>query len=202
MLSQTLILIIITVVISATSFNNPKVYGDFILYPPAINRGQYYRFLTSGFIHANWQHLLFNMITLYFFGEAIEAVLVTYVGKWAFLALYLGGIIISDIPSYLKNKHNSGYASLGASGGVSSVVFAFIIFAPWSWFAFPPVPAILYGVAYMWYSVYMSKRGGDHINHDAHLWGSIFGVVFIFINMPEQLPGFLERLLDVKGPRF
>lgn len=202
MLSQTLILIIITVVISATSFNNQKVYGDFILYPPAINRGQYYRFLTSGFIHADWQHLLFNMLTLYFFGEAIEDVLVTYVGKWAFLALYLGGIIISDIPSYLKNRHNSAYASLGASGGVSSVVFAFIIFAPWAWFAFPPVPAILYGVGYMWYSVYMSKRGGDHINHDAHLWGAIFGVAFIFINMPDQLPGFLERLMEVKGPRF
>jgi membrane associated rhomboid family serine protease len=84
MLSQTLILIILTVLLSFSAFNNQKLYGDLILYPPAVNRGQYYRFLTSGFIHADIQHLLFNMLTLYFFGTAIEGVLSAYVGKWAF----------------------------------------------------------------------------------------------------------------------
>jgi membrane associated rhomboid family serine protease len=140
------------------------------------------------------------MLTLYFFGEAIEELLNETVGRWAFLALYLGAIVISDIPSYLKNKNNAHYASLGASGGVSAIVFAFIIFAPWAWFAFPPVPAIIFGIGYMWYSIYMSKKGTDNVNHDAHLWGALFGIVFIFINMPEQLLGFVQRLMDVQGP--
>lgn len=200
MLSTTIIIIILTTLLSFSAFNNQKLYGDLILYPPAIQRGQYYRFLTSGFIHADMQHLLFNMLTLYFFGGAIETLLNESVGKWAFLALYLGAIVISDIPSYLKNKNNSQYASLGASGGVSAIVFAFIIFAPWAWFAFPPVPAIIFGIGYMWYSIYMSKKGTDNVNHDAHLWGALFGVAFIFINMPEQVLGFVQRLMDVQGP--
>lgn len=200
MLSQTIILIILTTLLSFSAFNNQKLYGDLILYPPAVNRGQYYRFLTSGFIHADMQHLLFNMLTLYFFGQGIEKLLSAYVGKWAFLTLYLGAIIVSDIPSYLKNKHNASYASLGASGGVSAIVFAYIIFAPWSWFAFPPVPAILFGIGYMWYSIYMSKKGTDNVNHDAHLWGALFGIAFIFINMPDQVLGFIQRLMDVQGP--
>jgi membrane associated rhomboid family serine protease len=146
------------------------------------------------------QHLLFNMLTLYFFGEAIEGLLTAFVGKWAFLTLYLGAIVVSDIPSYLKNRHNAHYASLGASGGVSAIVFAYILFAPWSWFAFPPVPAIVFGIGYMWYSIYMSKKGTDNVNHDAHLWGALFGIAFIFINMPEQVLGFIQRLMDVQGP--
>ncbi len=200
MISTTIIIIILTTLLSFSAFNNQKLYGDLILYPPAIQRGQYYRFLTSGFIHADMQHLLFNMLTLYFFGEAIEGLLNEAVGRWAFLALYLGAIVISDIPSYLKNKNNAHYASLGASGGVSAIVFAFIIFAPWAWFAFPPVPAIVFGVGYMWYSIYMGKKGTDNVNHDAHLWGALFGIVFIFINMPEQVLGFVQRLMDVQGP--
>jgi membrane associated rhomboid family serine protease len=200
MISTTIIIIILTTLLSFSAFNNQKLYSDLILYPPAIQRGQYYRFLTSGFIHADMQHLLFNMLTLYFFGEAIEGLLNEAVGRWAFLALYLGAIVISDIPSYLKNKNNAHYASLGASGGVSAIVFAFIIFAPWAWFAFPPVPAIIFGIGYMWYSIYMSKKGTDNVNHDAHLWGALFGIVFIFINMPEQVLGFVQRLMDVQGP--
>jgi membrane associated rhomboid family serine protease len=140
------------------------------------------------------------MLTLYFFGDAIEQFLTVNIGSWAFLTLYLGAIVISDIPSYLKNKNNPRYASLGASGGVSAIVFAFIIFAPWSWFTFPPVPAIVFGVGYMAYSIYMSKKGQDNVNHDAHLWGALFGVVFIFINMPQEVMGFAQRLMDVQGP--
>jgi membrane associated rhomboid family serine protease len=200
MLSQTIIVIILTAIISYSAFNNHKLYNDLILYPPAINRGQYYRFLTSGFIHADLQHLLFNMLTLFFFGRNMEQFLNLELGNWAFLTLYLGGIIISDIPSYLKNRDNAYYKSLGASGGVSSILFAFIILAPWStiYLFFLPVPAILFGVAYMAYSIYMSKKGKDNVNHDAHLWGAIFGIVFIFINMPEQIAGFLQRVVDFK----
>lgn len=197
MLSQTLIIIILTGITSYIGFTNRKVYSDLILYPPAINRGQWYRFITSGFIHADWQHFLFNMLTLYFFGRAIENFVNGALGNWAFLALYLGGIIISDIPSYLKNKNNAHYASLGASGGVSSILFAFIILAPWTtiYLFFLPVPAILFGVGYMAYSIHMSKKSVDNVNHDAHLWGAIYGVVFILVNLPSQFTDFLEKLL-------
>jgi membrane associated rhomboid family serine protease len=198
MLSQTIIIIVLTAIISYVAFSNRKLYSDLILYPPAINQGQYYRFLTSGFIHADLQHLLFNMLTLFFFGRALENYLNSAIGGWAFLVLYLGGIIISDIPSYLKNKDNPHYASLGASGGVSSVLFAYIILAPWTtiYLFFLPVPAIIFGVAYMAYSIYMSRKSVDNVNHDAHLWGAIYGIVFILINIPEQLSDFIQRVLN------
>jgi membrane associated rhomboid family serine protease len=200
LLSQTLILIIITALVSVSAFNSQKVYDDLIMYPPAVDRGQFWRLLTSGFIHADWQHLLFNMLTLYFFGEAIEAVMQTIAGPFGFWGLYLGGILVSDIPSYLKNRGNSRYASLGASGGVSSVVFAFILFAPWSWFSFPPVPAIVYGIGYLWYCVYMSKRGSDNVNHDAHFWGALYGIVFTIVAQPTVLTYFFNQLMHPQGP--
>jgi membrane associated rhomboid family serine protease len=201
MFSQTIIIIILTALVSFGAFNNRNLYNDLILYPPAINRGQYYRFLTSGFIHADLQHLLFNMLTLYFFGRVMEDFLNMELGGWAFLTLYLGAIIISDIPSYLKNKNNAAYASLGASGGVAAVLFAYIILAPWTtiYVFILPVPAIIFGVLYMGYSIYMSRKGTDNVNHDAPLWGAIFGIAFILINMPEQLSGFIEKILH---PRF
>jgi membrane associated rhomboid family serine protease len=198
MFSQTIIIIILTALVSFGAFNNRQLYNDLILYPPAINRGQYYRFLTSGFIHADLQHLLFNMLTMYFFGRVMEDYLNMQLGNWAFLTLYLGAIVISDIPSYLKNKNNPGYASLGASGGVSAVLFAFILLAPWStiYVFILPVPAIIFGILYMGYSIYMSRKGTDNVNHDAHLWGAVFGIVFILINMPGQVSGFLQKILN------
>jgi len=121
-------------------------------------------------------------------------------GPLGFWGLYLGGILVSDIPSYLKNRNNSAYASLGASGGVSSVVFAFILFSPWSWFTFPPVPAIVYGIGYLVYCVYMGKRGGDNINHDAHFWGALYGVVFTIIAQPKIGGYFLDQLMHPQWP--
>jgi len=200
MISQTIIIVIITAITSLIAFNNQKIYGDLIMYPPAINRGQYYRLLTSGFIHADYNHLIFNMLTLYFFGKFVEGAMGAVIGQYGFLALYLGGIIISDIPSYLKNRNNSHYASLGASGGVSAVVFAFIMFAPWAWFAFPPVPAIVYGIGYLFYCIYMGKKGGDNINHDAHFWGALYGILFTLINEPRMGAYFLDQLMHPQGP--
>ena len=199
-MSQTLIIIVLTAVTSFLAFSNQKLYGDLIMYPPAINKGQYYRLLTSGFIHADYSHLIFNMLTLYFFGKFVEEAMGSIIGRYGFLALYLGGIIISDIPSYLKNRNNSHYASLGASGGVSSVVFAFILFAPWAWFAFPPVPAIVYGIGYLVYCVYMGKKGGDRVNHDAHFWGALYGVVFTIVNEPRIGAYFINQLMHPQGP--
>jgi membrane associated rhomboid family serine protease len=199
--SITIIIIIITVVISFGAFNNPRIMDDLIFYPPAITkRNQWYRFLTSGFLHADYMHLFFNMLTLYFFGEVMEKFYEVYLGKLGFILFYFGGIIVSEIPSYIKHRNNYHYRSLGASGGVSAVVFAYILFDPWQWFTFPPIPAILYAGLYIAYSMYMSKRGTDHINHDAHLWGALYGIGFTIIMEPRVIDFFLQQIGNPRGP--
>lgn len=199
-LSQTLIIIIITCIISIPAFTNRKMQGDLMMYPPEVNRGQYYRFLTSGFVHADWQHLIFNMITLWSFGRAMEGLLTAIAGRFGFLIFYVTAIIVSDIPSYLKNRNNSRYASLGASGGVSAVMFGFILFAPWMWFSFPPLPAIIFAVVYVIYSQYASRQGNTGINHDAHLAGGLYGVLFILVARPEVWRIFINELMHPKWP--
>jgi membrane associated rhomboid family serine protease len=199
MVSITISIIVITVLISFTAFNNAKIQNDLIFYPPAItNNNQWYRFVTSGFIHADIAHLAFNMFTLYFFGSNWELAYIDYLGvnKLLFLLFYFGGLIVSEIPSYLKNRNNSNYRSLGASGAVSAVVFSMILLMPWStlYVFVIPIPAIIYAVLYIGYSIYMSKRGGDYINHDAHLWGAIYGIVFSIAIKPEVVLIFLNQI--------
>ena len=198
MVSTTLILIFLTVILSVSAFNNQKLYGQLIMYPPAVNRGQYYRLLTSGFIHADFMHLGFNMLTLWFFGQPMEKFYFNRFGNYTFLVLYLLAIVVSDVPSYIKHKNNSGYASLGASGGVSAILFAFIFLFPWEtiFIFFIPAPAIVFGVIYLVYSQYMARRGGDNINHDAHFWGAIFGIVFVMAIDPQAIHRFLESITN------
>ncbi len=200
-IDTTLIIIIITVLVSLGGFNSGKVMNDLIFYPPAIKeQNQWYRFITSGFLHADYTHLFFNMLTLYFFGQGMEGFYTLYLGKMGFLIFYIAAIIVSSIPTYIKHRNDYSYRSLGASGGVSAVVFAFILFAPWEWFTFPPIPAIIYAVLYIYYSIYMSKKGGDNINHDAHLWGAAFGIVFTIAMEPRILNFFLDQIMHPKGP--
>lgn len=195
-MSHTLIIIIVTALISISAFNNGRIYNDLIMYPPAINRGQYYRLLTSGFIHADFMHLIFNMLTLWFFGKVLEERYFMYFGKFTFLIFYLAAITLSDLPSYIKHKNNSSYASLGASGGVSAILFAYIILAPWStiYLFFLPVPAIVFGVVYLVYSQYMARKGGDNINHDAHFWGAVIGVAGVLILDKDAIPRFIQLI--------
>lgn len=194
----TLTIIIITCIISFTAFNNEKVINDLIFWPPMVkNKNQYYRFITSGFIHADIGHLAFNMITLYFFGRVMEAFYVAKIGKIGFILFYIAGIIISEIPSYFKHRDNYHYRSLGASGAVTAVLFSFILLSPWStlYVFFLPLPAIVFAVIYLVYTAYMNKRGGDYINHNAHLWGAIWGIVFTALMEPRVIPHFIEQLL-------
>ena len=200
MLTITLIIVAITCLVSFLSFSNEKLMGDLIFYPTAItNNNHWYRFITSGFIHADIQHLAFNMFTLYFFGKSWEFAYVEELGvseKW-YVIMYLGALIASQIPSYLKNRNNYRYSSLGASGAVSAVVFSMILLMPWStlYVFILPVPAIIYAVLYLSYTIYMSKRGGSNVNHDAHLWGAIFGIVFSIALRPEVVGIFLHSMV-------
>lgn len=194
----TLTIIILTAIISFSAFGNQKVINDLVFWPPMIkNRHQYYRFITSGFIHADIAHLAFNMITLYFFGRAMELFFIEKIGKPGFLLFYLGGIMASEIPSYLKHMKDYHYRSLGASGAVTAILFSFILLAPWQtlYVFFFPLPAIIFAVLYLVYTAYMAKRGGDFINHSAHLWGAIYGIIFTIIMEPGVIGHFLQQLL-------
>ena len=124
LLNHTTLIIIVTVIVSLLAWQNKALFNRLIFYPPAITDGQWDRFVTHGFIHADSMHLLFNMFTLYFFGRAIEGLYQPFLGGFGFIAFYILAIIVAMIPSYLKNKNSASYLSLGASGGVSAVLFA------------------------------------------------------------------------------
>jgi membrane associated rhomboid family serine protease len=195
----TLALIAITVLVSWMAFGNPRLLDRLILWPPAIQRHhQYDRLVTHGFIHADLQHLLFNMITLYFFGRLIEGFFAQYIGHVGFALFYLSALVVAILPTYLNHRNDAGYRSLGASGAVSAVLFAFILLRPWSliYVFFLPLPAIVYGVMYVGYSIWMDRQGHDNVNHSAHLWGAAYGVLFTLLLEPRVGPAFLQGLFS------
>ena len=201
--SLTLVIVAVTVLVSWRAFNDHNLMERLILWPPAVSqRHQYWRLASYGLLHADLSHLLFNMITLFFFGRLIEQVMVQLTGSWLTYPLfYLTALVVSILPSYLRNQGNRNYFSLGASGAVSAVLFAFILIQPWSliFVFFIPAPAILYAVFYVGYSIWMDRKGGDRINHSAHLAGAAFGVMFMLFMEPQVLQVFLEQLMN---PRF
>jgi membrane associated rhomboid family serine protease len=120
-------------------------------------------------------------------------------GSALFLVMYLLTIILADTPTYFKHQDNPHYAAIGASGGVSGVLFAFILFMPWSMlglFFVIPIPAIVFGVLYLWYESYAAKNSRDNIGHDAHFWGAIAGIVITIIYKPSIFTNFLNNLVN------
>lgn len=199
----TFILIAVTCMVTLLAFKNPALAGRLILWPPAIDRHkQYDRLVTYGFIHADFWHLLFNMVTLFFFGRVMENVITQLSGSpLTFVAFYFAALVVSILPTYLKHQKDPNYRSLGASGAVSAVLFAFILIDPWARIGvfFIPMPAIVFAVLYIGYSIWMDKRGGDNINHGAHLAGAAFGVLFMVAMEPRVLGHFLQTLLRPGG---
>ena len=198
-MSMTLLLIGVTVALSWFCFERPRLLERLLLWSPAIQRQhQYDRFVTHGFVHADWQHLLFNMITLYFFGREVERLFMPYIGSIGFVLFYVSAIVVAMLPTYLRHRHDPNYRSLGASGAVSAVLFVFILVAPWSliFVFFLPVPAILYALMYVGYSVWADRNAHDNINHSAHLAGAAYGVLFTVAMEPGVLASFFSRLLS------
>lgn len=197
-MSFTLVIVIITALVSYSSFTNDNLYNKLILWPKRMdNPREYYRLLSSGFIHADWMHLIFNMLALFLFGRNVESIFASMDKHWLFLLLYLGGIIAASLPSFIKHRDDGYYRSLGASGGVAAVLFSFVYFAPWSqiyvWFI--PIPAIIGAVAYLGYSAYMSRHGRDAINHDAHFWGAVYGFLLTLLFEPSHGRIFFEQVI-------
>ena len=187
-ISITLIIIVATSIISFIAFSNHKLLDQFIFYPPAVRRGQVYRFFSCGLIHADWGHLIFNMISLYLFGEAVESKFMEAfgpLGKLVYLGMYVLALAASVIPTYINNKDNYHYRSLGASGAVSAVIFAGILFFPLSQLGLFFIPiyvaGFIFGLIYLLVSGWLDRRGGGNINHSAHIFGALFGVGFTII---------------------
>ena len=189
MFTITIVILLLTCIISFTAFSNAKVMEDFIFYPPAIDReNQWYRFVSSGFIHADFMHLAFNMYTFYMFGDIVEKTFLDIFGnsgKIFYILLYISSLIVCLLPTYLQHKDNFYYRSLGASGAVSAVIFVGIFLYPTMGMGLFPIPfhipAFIFGPLYLGISAYLAKRGQGNINHSAHIWGALYGVVFLII---------------------
>lgn len=198
-MSITLIIIAITVIVSFAAWQKPQLVNQLIYHGPSVHQGQWWRMLSHGFIHADGNHLLFNMITLFFFGRFMEQVLVPRIGSLGFIMFYLAGIFVAILPSHLRHYKDRGYRSLGASGAVSAVLFGYILIRPWSmlFVMFIPVPAIVFAALYVAYSLWADRRGKDNVNHSAHLFGALWGVGFLLILEPRLLPRFFEELIKL-----
>ncbi|MDR2652840.1 MAG: rhomboid family intramembrane serine protease [Prevotellaceae bacterium] len=197
----TLIIIIVTALASIAAFESPRLFDRLLLSPYLIvHKKEWYRVITHGFIHANWTHLLINMFVFYSFGQALTYYL-SYIGNATihFLTIYFGGMIFATLTTIVKNRNNYAYRGIGASGAVSAVLFACIFFEPWNKLLFMgiiPVPGIIFAVLYLAYCSYMSRNSNDNINHDAHLYGAVFGFVYPVLVEPELLQYFINELLN------
>ena len=196
---MTLLIIAITVGLSILAFKNGALANRMVFWVHAIrNRKQYDRFITHGFIHADYTHLAFNMITLFFFGRYVEQLVSARIGAFGFLLFYLSAIVVAILPTYLRHKHQSNYMSLGASGAVSAMTTVFALVNPWSliFVFFIPVPAIVYAALFIGYSIWRDRQQGDNVNHNAHLSGAIYGLLFMLAMEPSLASNFVGKLLN------
>jgi membrane associated rhomboid family serine protease len=202
---MTLIIVIITVIISVLAFNSEEVMSRLMLNPYQVaHKREWYRIFTHGFLHADWTHLIINMIVLYSFGTGVERQfqylkMSGYINSPAltYSILYFSGIVISSLITLVRHRNNRWYNSVGASGAVSAVIFTSIFFAPLDrlyFFAVLPIPGIVFAILYLVYSSYMSRRNRDNINHDAHFLGAVFGLVFPILIDTELVSHFINQL--------
>jgi len=203
-LSITLVIVVISGIISYQGFNNRSFFDRLKHYPVAEeNSKEYYRMLTSGFLHGSWMHLIINMYVLLQFGEIIEYRFVDLfgnMGRIIYVLFYLTAIVIADIPTYLKHKDNPSFSSIGASGAVSAVVFAFIMYYPlqgltFIFFPFFAIPAIILGIGYLIYSSWASEKGRDNLDHLAHFTGAVYGVLFAIVSNPSIIQSFADQIM-------
>lgn len=192
------IIFVFTIVTSLYAFYDQSIYGKFMLHPYSVSKGKnVYTLITSGLIHADWMHLFFNMFTFYAFAFTLEQMM----GSWQFGLMYFLALILSDLPTVFRHKNDFHYNSLGASGAISGVLFSFILFNPMAGIGilFLPfsIPAVIFGGIYLAYCAYASKNSRDNINHDAHFFGALTGLIFTII----FVPGILQNFFAIIGAK-
>ena len=198
----TYIILAITIFVSITAMDNHTLKNKMMFNAYMIKeRKEWYRFFSHGLIHGDWMHLGFNMLSLYMFGKSVEddyARMFDEKGIFYFILLYVGGLAMSSLYSYERNKGNIYYNALGASGAVSAVIYSFIMIDPLSTLRFifipVPIPAYIFGFIYLGVEYYLSKKGNTGIAHDAHFWGAIYGIALTIIIKPHAVSGFIDKI--------
>lgn len=201
----TLIIVVVTAIFSYIGFQRPELMSRYDFSPYRITHlKEYFRFFTHAFLHADWIHLLINMLVFFSFGRYVEETFnhlakTGYIrsGEFNFILLYGSSIIISSISTFVKKRNDPYYIAVGASGAVSAVLFTSIFFSPLEkvyLYGILPLPGIVFGVLYLAYSSYMGKKGKDNINHDAHFWGAFFGLLYPVLMEPSLLSSFLSQI--------
>lgn len=192
----TYIIIAITCLISYKAFNDEELFNKLSFKPyRVIHNKEYYRLITHGFVHADWNHLIMNMITLFFFGKTQELIFDGDTFGFMFPAFYLLSLIASSAISLFRYKEDPYYSSIGASGAVNAVLFSFILINPFStiYLFVIPIKAIIFAVLFLIYSTYMAKQNMDNIGHEAHISGAIFGIIFTILTIPGVVDHFISQ---------
>ncbi len=203
-LSITLLIIIFTAIISYQGISRYETIDRLKHAPYREHRsGEWYRLLTSGFVHADWVHLIINMYVLYSFGSYVENDLVLSfgnpVGRIIYLIMYLLNIIIANLPTLVRQQNNPGFASIGASGAVSGMLFIFILLNPWHMlglFFVIPAPAVLIGIGYLIYSSWAANKGRGRLDHSAHFAGALAGMAMFILIRHEVVGEFFRKLVN------
>ncbi len=198
------VIFVFTLVTSLYTFYNPSLFGRFMLHPYSVSRGaNVYTVITSGMIHRDWGHLLFNMFTFFFFAFPLERIF-AQMSSWGhiqFALLYILSLILSDIGTIVKERNNYNYHSLGASGAICAVLFSFILFQPstsiYLFFIPIPIPAVVFGPLFLLYCVWAAKSARDSINHDAHFYGALSGLIFTIALYPQVVGHFFKAVQEL-----
>jgi membrane associated rhomboid family serine protease len=201
----TILIVILSVLTSVVAFRREELFNKLDLSPTRIvHQKEYYRIFTHAFLHADYFHLGINMLVLYSFGRYVEQIFsqlesagLIFSGPFFYILLYVIGIVLASVSTISRHRNNKSYSAVGASGAVSAIVFSYIFFAPLEkiyFYMVLPIPGILFGVLYLIYSSYMSRRKSDNINHSAHFWGALVGFVFPLLLEPSLFQVFLDKL--------
>ncbi len=204
-MSVTIILCAIIFGISLWGFNSQALFQNLMHFPYKEARDRsYYRLFTSIFLHGSWLHLLVNLFVFYTFGEAIEYqfghLFGPVMGKVNFVLLFVLSGVLADVFTFRKHKYNPNFRSVGASGSISGIMFSYVLFYPLEYlylYGIIPIPGIIAAVLYLWYSNYASKKEGGRIDHNAHFFGAVTGLVFTIIVYPPVVSYFVNQLLSV-----
>ena len=202
-MSATLIIIIVTSLVSILCFTRMLPFDSLKFSAWDVwHRKRWYQMLSYGLVHGGWGHLLFNMLTLYFFGDVVEKYFQAAFGPGTgiilYLLLYVSAIAVSSIGDLVKYRNEPHYSAVGASGAVSAILFASILFEPkmgiYMYFIPIPIPGYIFAPLYLLYCWWAAKRNMDNIGHSAHFWGAVYGLLFPLICNPQIFTHFLNQL--------
>lgn len=204
-MSLTVILCVVIFAVSVWAWNSPAIFQKLVHYPYLESRDKsYYRLLTSIFLHGSWLHLLVNLFVFWTFGQAIESQFAylfgPQLGKINFILLFIFSGVISDLPTTFKYRDQPSFRSVGASGAISGIMFSYVLFYPLEnlyLYGIIPIPGIIAGVLYLWYSNYAAKKEGARIDHNAHFYGAVSGLVITILLYPPVVLSFFRDLMSV-----